>query len=172
MILNGLGFDYSKSGNLDDAAVKNLPSANRKPSLLDMVNDLQWDVVIQPGARQVFSLPISALPKAHVLELPHDIDDHMGAPACHDLAKAEVPSMADHFLIEALRQRNTANEDADFAIIPYYQGCYYNYLKQNTFKKLAETVAHAETQITFNDRLRASNIVVPVLHDWGSVSLC
>ena len=35
----------------------------------------------------------------------------------------------------------------------------------NTFRKLAETVEEAETQITLSDRLLASNIVLPFTHD-------
>jgi len=35
----------------------------------------------------------------------------------------------------------------------------------NTFRKLAETVEEAETQITLSARLLASNIVLPFTHD-------
>ena len=164
-----LSFGYAESRNLDKPAVKDLATDRTALSLQALVDDLPWDRVIRPEARQLFSLPVSAFASGHILDLPHDIDDHMAEPACYDLSKADVPTMADHFLVQAFSKRAAAIDEADFAVIPYYQGCYYNYLKHNTYKKLADTVSYAETQITFSEQLRASNIVVPFLHDWGSV---
>lgn len=169
-ISDALTYHYGEQLFIGKAAIKDVEKAVKQQNLVEQVGALPWDVVIQPSARDLFSQSLSSLPKGHVLELPHAIDNHMAEPACYDLAKADVPTMADHFLIQGLQQHSPAMDDADFVTIPFYQGCYYNYLKQNTYKKLADTVAHAETQIAFNEKLRASNIVIPFLHDWGSVS--
>lgn len=148
-----------------------LAEAKHALALRDQVDNLPWDVVIQPLARQAFSFPVSALPRGHIVQLDSSIDTHLSNEACYDLAKAEVPTTGDHLIVKALEERNAALEDADFALIPFYQGCYYNYLKENTYKKLADSVAQAETQIVLSHRLRASNIVIPFSHDWGSVSI-
>ena len=174
-----LSFKYDKNGS-NVVEVAALPSARSKmQSLRERVDALPWDVVIQPHARHIFSSPVSTLPKGHVVVLPAGIDTHLNTPACHNVKAANaladvsgaVPSVADHLLVEAFRSLNVEVEDADFSIIPYYQGCYHDYLKENTYKKLADTVAHAETQILLSEKLRASNLVLPFLHDWGSVSL-
>lgn len=166
-----LSLDYGKMpGRTFTPAVRDLPLKEDDLSIARRVELLPWDIVIQPSARQAFSLPVAELPKGHVVALPAEVDTHMQSAECYDVAKAEVPTMGDHYMWQALAQRAVLVEDADFAYIPYYQGCYYNYLKENTYKKLADTVAIAETQIVLSDRLRASNIVVPFTHDWGSVS--
>ena len=163
-----ISFDYGDHPNTIQAAVKNLPEES--PTLAAKVQALPWDAVIQPSARQTFSLPLTALPRYHIVSLPANVDNHMSSPACHDLSKTDNPTIGDHLILTALRERNVPIQDADFAVIPYFQGCYYNHLKENTYKKLADTVAHAETQITLSEKLKASNIVIPFMHDWGSVS--
>lgn len=151
-------------------AVREIDNATKSETLREHVENLPWEAVIQPSARHVFSLPLEALPKGYVVELPEDVDTHMQNASCYDISKSEVPAMGDHYLFTALEQRSVDIEDADFAFIPYYQGCYFNYLHENTYKKLADSVAVAETQIILSEKLKASNIVVPFTHDWGSVS--
>lgn len=48
------------------------------------------------------------------------------------------------------------------------QGCYYNYLQENTFKKLASTVAHAETVLASSPEITGDRLVIPFTHDYGS----
>lgn len=93
-----------------------------------------------------------------------------------------MPFSSDHVIIEALRERSQPLNSSDFAVVPYYQGalararcdqccaelssgCYFNYVNENTYKKLADTVAFAETQIPLSETTLASNIVVPFTHD-------
>lgn len=167
----GLSIDYNRMpGEHTGPAVRDVENSTMTKSLKEQVDDLPWDAVILPGARHVFSLPIDALPKAYVVELPENVDTHMQNVSCYDVNKAEVPTTGDHYLSQALELRHANMEDADFAFIPYYQGCYFNYLHENTYKKLADSVAVAETQIILSDKLKASNIVIPFTHDWGSVS--
>lgn len=150
-------------------AVREVDNATKTETLREQVEALPWDAVIQPNARHTFSLPLDALPQGHVVDLPDDVDTHMLNASCYDVNKADVPTAGDHYLTKALEERSVEIEDADFAVIPYYQGCYFNYLHENTYKKLADSVAVAETQIILSDKLVASNIVVPFTHDWGSV---
>lgn len=166
-----LSVDYARmAGGTISPAVREVDNATKSETLQEQVESLPWDAVIQPSARHVFSLPLEALPQGYVVELPEDVDTHMQNASCYDINKAEVPAMGDHYLFTALEQRSVEIEDADFAFIPYYQGCYFNYLHENTYKKLADSVAVAETQIILSEKLKASNIVVPFTHDWGSVS--
>lgn len=151
-------------------AVRELDNSTASQTLKEQVDSLPWDAVIEPLARHVFSLPVDALPKPYMVELPEDVDTHMQNASCYDVNKAEVPTTGDHYLAVALEERSVAEDEADFAFIPYYQGCYFNYLHENTYKKLADSVAVAETQIVLSDKMKASNIVVPFTHDWGSVS--
>merc|ERR1711939_1084845 len=74
----------------------------------------------------------------------------------------------DHVIVEALRNRSVSIDEADFVMVPFYQGCYYNYLQENTFRKLADTVGFAETQIAGYDHITAGRVVVPFTHDFGS----
>jgi hypothetical protein len=100
-----------------------------------------------------------------------DVDTHLTVPACHvlDPDKETSTYIADHLLIAALQERNVEMADADFAVIPFYQGCYEAVLKDNTYHKLAIAVQNAEMQLLITDKLKASNIVIPFTHDWGSV---
>jgi len=167
---NDLSYPYGQQKGKVEDNVEKVDAEHTATTLQQQVDALPWEAVILPGARQTFSLPLSALPKGHVVGLEPEIDTHLLNEACYDLTKAEVPTVGDHLLTKALQERSTPLDDADFAIIPFYQGCYYNYLKENTYKKLADSVASGETQIVLSDRLRASNIVIPFTHDWGSVS--
>jgi hypothetical protein len=167
-----LSYSYAKAADSKvQQAVNDLDEQTNQASLQQKVQDLPWDAVIQPSARHVFSLSVTELPKVHVVPLPETVDNHMQDAACYDVNKAAVPTTGDHFMGMALEERSVLVDEADFAFIPYYQGCYFNYLHENTYKKLADTVAVAETQIVLSDRLKASNIVLPFTHDWGSVSV-
>ncbi|GAA5884240.1 hypothetical protein JCM16303_002422 [Sporobolomyces ruberrimus] len=146
------------------------PTPEKKPqlSLTDRVNSITWDSLILPSAKDAFRLKLDALPNAHVIELPQTIDNHLKKAACYDLEKSPLPFMGDHFLVEALRNRSVALDKAEFVMIPYYQGCTFNYLQENTFKKLAETVSYAERSIAASSKISAEQIVVPFTHDFGS----
>lgn len=90
-------------------------------SLVDRVAAIPWDAVILPGARRAFASSLDELPRAHVVDLPDTIDNHLKSEACWNLDKSPLPFMGDHFLIEALRNRTVAIEEADFVVVPYYQ---------------------------------------------------
>lgn len=47
----------------------------------------------------------------------------------------------------------------------HQQGCYYNYLQENTFRKLADTVDFAQSRL---EHITASKVVVPFSHHFGS----
>ncbi|BGP46109.1 hypothetical protein JCM10450v2_001949 [Rhodotorula kratochvilovae] len=145
-------------------SLKSFPAPATPPptqSLAERVDSLPWDAVVLPGARDAFHLGLEHLPKAHVVPLPESIDNHLKAPACYDLEKSPLPFMGDHYFVEALRNRSVSLEEAEF-------GCYYNYLQENTFKKLADTVGYAETRIAAAPQITADRIVVPFTHDFGS----
>ncbi|GJN88486.1 hypothetical protein Rhopal_001452-T1 [Rhodotorula paludigena] len=142
--------------------------ATAEQSLADRVAAIPWDALILPGARDAFNLGIDKLPKGHVVSLPDSIDNHLKSAACYDLDKSPLPFMGDHYLIEALRNRTVSLEEAEFVLVPYFQGCYYNYLQENTFKKLADTVGYAETRIASAPQITGDRIVVPFSHDFGS----
>ena len=91
-------------------------------SLPERVEAIAWDQLVRPAARAAFHRPLDELPRAHVLSLSPEVDDHLSAPACHDLMAAPVPFSSDHLLIEALRLRNASSHAADFVVVPYYQG--------------------------------------------------
>ncbi|ORY72257.1 Proteophosphoglycan ppg4 [Leucosporidium creatinivorum] len=137
-------------------------------SLTERVEAIPWESLILPGARRAFATPLDELPAAHVIDLPETIDNHLTSSACWNLDKSPLPFMGDHFLVEALRNRSVGIDDADFVVVPYYQGCYYNYLQENTFKKLADTVGYAETRVAAAKHISAGRIVIPFTHDFGS----
>ncbi|KAL8286616.1 hypothetical protein RQP46_004144 [Phenoliferia psychrophenolica] len=137
-------------------------------TLKERVAIIPWESIILPGARRAFATPLADLPQANVVDLPDTIDTHMQSPACYDLDKSPLPFLGDHFFVEDLRNRSVAIEDADFVMVPYFQGCYYNYLQENTFKKLADTVGFAETRIAAAEQITASKIAIPFTHDFGS----
>ncbi|TNY22501.1 Proteophosphoglycan ppg4 [Rhodotorula diobovata] len=149
---------------------KSFPPVSSPPtqSLAERVAALPWDAVIVPGARDAFRLGIDQLPKAHVVSLPESVDNHLKAPACYDLDRSPLPFMGDHYFVEALRNRSVSLDEAEFVMVPYFQGCYYNYLQENTFKKLADTIGHAEKSIASAQHITAERIVVPFTHDFGS----
>ncbi|GAA5859151.1 hypothetical protein JCM1840_003777 [Sporobolomyces johnsonii] len=149
---------------------KSFPAEEKEPavSLTDRVNSIPWDALILPGAKEAFNLGVDALPRAHVVDLPDSIDNHLKSSACYNLDKSPLPFMGDHFLLEALKNRSVSLEEAEFVMVPYFQGCYYNYLQENTFKKLADTVGYAETRIAAAPQIAADKIVVPFTHDFGS----
>ncbi|BGP13960.1 hypothetical protein JCM10213_005544 [Rhodosporidiobolus nylandii] len=149
---------------------KSFPAATvAKPqTLADRAAAIPWDALILPGAKDAFNLGFDKLPKGHVVSLPDSIDNHLKSPMCYDIDKSPLPFMGDHYLVEALRNKSISIEDADFVIVPYFQGCYYNYLQENTFKKLADTVGYAETRIAAAPHITADRIVVPFTHDFGS----
>lgn len=158
------------------------------PSLAERVAAIPWEAIILPGARRAFATPLADLPQAHVISVPDGIDTHLQSPACWNLDKSPLPFVGDHFLIEALRNRTVPIDESDFVVVPYFQvgqllllrpstptdgfcclqGCYYNYLQENTFKKLADTISFVETRIAAADDISASKIVVPFTHDYGS----
>ncbi|GAA5987842.1 hypothetical protein JCM5350_003168 [Sporobolomyces pararoseus] len=146
------------------------PTPEKKPelTLTERVNSITWDSLILPGAKDAFRLGFDKLPQTHVIELPDTIDNHMKSAACYDLEKSPLPFMGDHFLVEALRNRSVPLDKAEFVMIPYYQGCTFNYLQENTFKKLADTVSYAERSIAASSKISAEQIVVPFTHDFGS----
>ncbi|BGP53963.1 hypothetical protein JCM8202v2_001535 [Rhodotorula sphaerocarpa] len=137
-------------------------------SLADRVAQIPWDALLLPVAQTIVHLGTDHLPKAHVVELPDTVDTHLNSPACTDIDKSPLPFMADHYLIEALKTRSVSLDEAQFVMIPYYQGCYYNYLLENTFKKLASTVAHAETVLAASPDIKGDQLVIPFTHDYGS----
>lgn len=162
-------------------------------SLTERVEAIPWESLILPGARRAFATPVEDLPAAHVIELPETIDNHLTSAACWNLDKSPLPFVGDHFLVEALRNRSVTIDEADFVVVPYYQvrcrraallssdcradlspsfargqGCYYNYLQENTFKKLADTVGYAETRVAAAKHISASRIIIPFTHDFGS----
>ncbi|GAA5917161.1 hypothetical protein JCM8208_004855 [Rhodotorula glutinis] len=149
---------------------KSFPPSSTPPSqsLAERVAALPWDAVILPGARDAFHLGVDNLPKAHVVTLPESVDNHLKSPACYDLDRSPLPFMGDHYFVEALRNRSVGLDDAAFVMVPYYQGCYYNYLQENTFKKLAETIGYAEKSVSAADHITGERIVVPFTHDFGS----
>ncbi|KPV75947.1 glycosyltransferase family 47 protein [Rhodotorula graminis WP1] len=112
------------------------------------------------------SFPASSTPPAQ--SLAERVDNHLKSPACYDLDRSPLPFMGDHYFVEALRNRSVGLDDAAFVMVPYYQGCYYNYLQENTFKKLAETIGHAEKSVSAADHITGERIVVPFTHDFGS----
>ncbi|KAM0756291.1 Proteophosphoglycan ppg4 [Meredithblackwellia eburnea MCA 4105] len=137
-------------------------------TLAQRVASIPWESIILPGARRAFATPLVDLPQVHVVDLPDTIDTHMQQAACYNIDKSPLPFMGDHFLVEALRNQSVGIEEADFVLVPYFQGCYYNYLQENTFKKLADTVGFAETRIAAADHISASKIAIPFTHDFGS----
>ncbi|POY74373.1 hypothetical protein BMF94_2567 [Rhodotorula taiwanensis] len=145
-------------------------------SLSERVAQIPWDALLLPVAKTVVQLGVDNLPKAHVISVPDTIDTHLNSPACTDIDKSPLPFMGDHYLIEALKTRSVSLEEAEFVMIPYYQasfailslGCYYNYLQENTFKKLAGTVAHAETILAAAPDIPGDRLVIPFTHDYGS----
>lgn len=92
-----------------------------KLDLTELVDSIPWNAIILPGAKAAFDTPIEAMPKAHVVLLPTTIDTHLNTEACFNLAKSPTPFLADHFLVEALRNQSVAIEQADFVMVPYYQ---------------------------------------------------
>ncbi|GAA5985146.1 hypothetical protein JCM11641_005464 [Rhodosporidiobolus odoratus] len=145
------------------------PDTSAKPqTLADRVTSIPWDALILPGAKDAFSLGFDKLPKGHVVSLPESIDNHLQSPACYDIDKSPLPFMGDHYVVQAFRNKTVDINEADFVVVPYFQGCYYNYLQENTFKKLADTVGYAETRIAAAPQITAGRIVVPFTHDFGS----
>ncbi|KAK4704368.1 hypothetical protein P7C70_g1847, partial [Phenoliferia sp. Uapishka_3] len=137
-------------------------------TLVERVNSIPWEAIILPGARRAFATPLEELPQVNVIDLPKSIDTHMTSEACYDLDKSPLPFLGDHYFTEALKNKSTEIGEADFVFVPYFQGCYYNYLQENTFKKLADTVGFAETRIAAADQISASKIAIPFTHDFGS----
>ncbi|BGO89673.1 hypothetical protein NBRC10512_001475 [Rhodotorula toruloides] len=137
-------------------------------TLAERVAALPWDALVLPGAKDAFNLGVDRLPKGHVVQLPDAIDNHLKSPACFDLERSPLPFMGDHYLVEAMKNRSVTLDEASFVLVPYYQGCYYNYLQENTFKKLADTVGFAETAIATNPAITGDRIVIPFTHDFGS----
>lgn len=90
-------------------------------SLAQRVKSIPWESLILPGARRAFATPLGDLPRANVVDLPDSIDTHLQSPACYDLDKSPLPFLGDHFVVEALRNRSIAIEDADFVVVPYFQ---------------------------------------------------
>lgn len=110
-------FAYSDRLSHDPTSVQPVPQV----SLVDRVAAIPWDAVVLPGARRAFASSLDELPQAHVVKLPETIDDHLKSEACWNLDKSPLPFLGDHFLVEALRNRTVAIEDADFVVVPYYQ---------------------------------------------------
>ncbi|GAA5848730.1 hypothetical protein JCM8547_004610 [Rhodosporidiobolus lusitaniae] len=137
-------------------------------TLAERADAIPWDALIVPGAKDAFNLGFERLPKGHVVGLPESIDNHMKSAMCYDIDKSPLPFMGDHFLVEAFRNKTVEIDKADFVVVPYFQGCYYNYLQENTFKKLADTIGYAETRIAAAPHITADRIVVPFTHDFGS----
>ncbi|GAA5888016.1 hypothetical protein JCM6882_000250 [Rhodosporidiobolus microsporus] len=164
--------DPRAGGPFPDVAYTELKSypknAPKAPSLVERAAAIPWDALILPGAKDAFNLGFEGLPKGHVVSLPESIDNHMKSPMCYDIDKSPLPFMGDHYLVEAFRNQSTSIEQADFVVVPYFQGCYYNYLQENTFKKLADTVGYAETRIAAAPHITADRIVIPFTHDFGS----
>ena len=155
-------------GRRKRAPVKAEAEAEAERTLAERVERLPWDGLILPGARAAFNLKLDELPSVHVVGLPASIDDHLTTPSCWKLDKAPLPLMGDHYLIEALRNVSVQIEDSDFALVPFYQGCYFNYEDHNTFRKLAETWEYAEGRLAGADQIVGSRIAVPFTHDYGS----
>jgi hypothetical protein len=171
-------------------ALKSYPSSStpEPQTLSQRVEAIPWDALVLPGAKDAFNLGFDKLPKGHVVGLPDSIDNHMKSAMCYDIDKSPLPFLGDHYLVEAFRNRTTSIDKADFVIVPYFQvrcalliffaffadpssreqGCYYNYLQENTFKKLADTVGYAETRIAAAPHITADRIVIPFTHDFGS----
>ncbi|KDE08122.1 hypothetical protein MVLG_01603 [Microbotryum lychnidis-dioicae p1A1 Lamole] len=139
-----------------------------KLTLQQRVDAIPWERVLLPGAQHAFATPLNDLPFAHVIALPKSVDNHLTSPACWNIDKSPLPFLGDHILIEALKERSVPLAEADFVMVPYYQGCYYNYLQENTFKKLADTIGFTESRTASVPHLKASKIVVPFTHDFGS----
>lgn len=97
------------------------PPAVAVPSIAALVDAVPLESMILPGAKLAFNTSISELPKAYVVELPKTIDTHMTSEACYKLDKSPVPFLADHTLVEALRNRSVSLEKADFVMVPFYQ---------------------------------------------------
>lgn len=150
------------------APVKGAKEATAELTLKQKVEALPWEGLILPGARAAFDLPLDKLPAVHVVDLPPSIDDHLQTPSCWNLDKAARPMMGDHLLVESLRNVSVPIEDSEFAVVPFYQGCYANRPDGNTFKKLAETWEYAEGRLAGADQIVGSRIVVPFTDDYGS----
>ncbi|TKA50027.1 hypothetical protein B0A53_06539, partial [Rhodotorula sp. CCFEE 5036] len=141
---------------------KSYPPVPEDPALTtplpERVAQIPLEALLLPVAKTIVQLGDEQLPKAHVVEMPDTIDTHLNSPACTDIDKSPLPFMGDHYLIEALKTRSVSLEEAEFVMIPYYQGCYYNYLQENTFKKLASTVAHAETVLASSPEITGDRL--------------
>ncbi|KAK4058870.1 hypothetical protein OIO90_000316 [Microbotryomycetes sp. JL221] len=141
----------------------------KEMTLAQKVEAIPLESLILPGAKRAFSTLMEDMPRPHVISLPESIDNHLKNPACYDIDKSPLPFLGDHYLIEALRNRSVSLNEADFIVVPYYQGCYYNYLQENTFKKLADTMGYAEQRIAgAPSHLTGTKIVIPFTHDFGS----
>ena len=97
------------------ASVKDIP-------LQTAVDAMRWNSVIHPHARIAFNTSPTEYPKGHVVQVPATIDNHLTNEACYKLSAAPVPFSADHVLIEALRTQNVSVAEADYVMLPYYQG--------------------------------------------------
>jgi len=122
---------------------KSFPILDKKPqlSLTERVNSVTWDSLILPGAKDAFRLGVDALPKAHVVEIPETIDNHLKSAACYDIEKSPLPFMGDHFLVEALRNRSVPLNKAEFVMIPYYQ------VRKNSFIWLSFAFSDSDLSI-------------------------
>lgn len=92
-------------------------------TLKERVENIAWDSLILPAARPWFRKSIDQLPKGHVIEISKRVDTHLESSSCYDIDKAPLPFLGDHFMIEALRNRSIPANEADFAMIPFYQVC-------------------------------------------------
>ncbi|KAK4053778.1 hypothetical protein OIV83_001434 [Microbotryomycetes sp. JL201] len=144
-------------------------SAVKEQTLAERVEAVPLESLILPGAKRAFSTALEDMPRPHVVELPESIDTHTKNPACTDIDQSPLPFLGDHFMVEAMRNRSVSLEEADFVVVPYYQGCYYNYLQENTFKKLADTMGFAEQRVaSAPPHITGTKIVIPFTHDFGS----
>lgn len=108
-----------------------LPTTVEVPTIKERVEAVSWDSLILPAARRWFNKDVDDLPRGHVIDIPRTVDTHLDSPSCYQLDKAPLPFMGDHFMIEAIRSKGVSADEADFALVPFYQVCPFSLLNVN-----------------------------------------
>ncbi|KAH8927649.1 glycosyltransferase family 47 protein [Atractiella rhizophila] len=150
-------------------------------SLPSRVSHISWEDVVLPSSLEAFTITLRELPTIHVVLVHEDgtVDRHWENEACYKIDKADLPSMGDHFFVRSLLAAQSSGKisqpsigEADAILLPYYHGCYSNYMHidngQNLratvdfYRRYLQSLGHDPKENRWWNRL-----LVPFAHDFG-----
>lgn len=126
-----------------------------------------WDKLVLPAARGALARSHEELPLAHVVNLPESIDSHMKNEACYKMGEEPLAFISDHVLSVAMRERSVGVAEADFAMVPFFQTCYADYVHDGgPHHKLKASYEFAKQEL--GTHLGTGEMAIPFFHDFGS----